>query len=36
MGIRARRYADTLDWGDIAAETAKLYGLEGADPAPAG
>jgi beta-1,4-mannosyltransferase len=26
MGVRARRYADTLDWGPIAARTATLYG----------
>ena len=26
MGERARRYADSLDWGPIAAETARLYG----------
>jgi beta-1,4-mannosyltransferase len=25
MGERARAYADTLDWGPIAAETARLY-----------
>ena len=25
MGERARTYADTIDWGPIAAETAKLY-----------
>ena len=26
MGIRARTFADTLDWADIAADTARLYG----------
>jgi glycosyltransferase involved in cell wall biosynthesis len=25
MGVRARAWADTVDWGPIAAETAKLY-----------
>ena len=25
MGVRARAWADGLDWGPIAAETARLY-----------
>jgi hypothetical protein len=25
MGVRARAWADTMDWGPIAAATARLY-----------
>lgn len=32
MGLRARRYADTLDWEGIAAATARLYGGDPVDP----